>query len=122
MPIIHDDNVLRGPGVYDMKAGLVEMLFAIQAIRELELPVAVTPVCFINSDEEIGSRESGRYIHKLAKLADRCMVLEPSLVWMAKLRPLARELVDSSSRLKAGRRMPASTPLPGPAPFWNCLM
>jgi glutamate carboxypeptidase len=62
-----------------MKAGLVEMLFAIQAIRDLELPVSVTPVCFINSDEEIGSRESGRYIHRLAKLADRCMVLEPSL-------------------------------------------
>jgi glutamate carboxypeptidase len=79
MPVVQQDNVLRGPGVYDMKAGLVEMLFAIQAIRDLELPVTVTPVCFINSDEEIGSRESGRYIRRLAKLADRCMVLEPSL-------------------------------------------
>ncbi|MBT8146645.1 MAG: M20 family metallopeptidase [Gammaproteobacteria bacterium] len=79
MPIIHEQNMLRGPGVYDMKAGLVEMLFAIQAIGELELPVTVKPVCFINSDEEIGSRESGRYIHRLAQLADRCMVLEPSL-------------------------------------------
>jgi glutamate carboxypeptidase len=79
MPVVQQGNVLRGPGVYDMKAGLVEMLFAIQAIRDLELPVSVTPVCFINSDEEIGSRESGRYIHRLAKLADRCMVLEPSL-------------------------------------------
>ena len=79
MPIVHDDNKLRGPGVYDMKAGLVEMLYALQAIRELELPVAVKPVCFINSDEEIGSRESGRYIHRLAQLANRCMVLEPSL-------------------------------------------
>jgi len=79
MPITHDDNILRGPGVYDMKAGLVEMLFAIQAIRELGLAMALNPVCFINSDEEIGSRESGRYIHRLARLADRCMVLEPSL-------------------------------------------
>jgi len=79
MPIVNDNNMLHGPGVYDMKAGLVEMLFALQTIRELELPVTVTPVCFINSDEEIGSRESGRYIHRLAKLADRCMVLEPSL-------------------------------------------
>jgi glutamate carboxypeptidase len=62
-----------------MKAGLVEMLFALQALRELGLEAPVTPVCFINSDEEIGSRESTRYLRRLARLADRCMVLEPSL-------------------------------------------
>jgi len=79
MPVVYQDNILRGPGVYDMKAGLVEMLFALQAIHELELQAPLTPVCFINSDEEIGSRESTRYLRRLARLADRCMVLEPSL-------------------------------------------
>jgi glutamate carboxypeptidase len=40
---------------------------------------SVTPLVFCNSDEEIGSRESGRYIRVLARLADRALVLEPSL-------------------------------------------
>ncbi len=79
MPLVHEGNVIRGPGIYDMKAGLVEMLFALQTIRDLELVPSVVPLCFINSDEEIGSRESTRYVRVLARLVDRCMVLEPSL-------------------------------------------
>ncbi len=79
MPLVHEENVLRGPGVYDMKAGLVEMIFALKALAELGLEPEVTPLCFINSDEEIGSRESTRYVRALAQCVDRCMVLEPSL-------------------------------------------
>jgi len=79
MPLECDGNVIRGPGIYDMKAGLVEMLFALQAIRELALQPGVVPLCFINSDEEIGSRESTRYVRALAQRVDRCMILEPSL-------------------------------------------
>ena len=79
MPLVREDNRLRGPGVYDMKAGLVEMIFALGALDSLGLEPEVTPLCFINSDEEIGSRESTRYVRALAQTVDRCMVLEPSL-------------------------------------------
>jgi glutamate carboxypeptidase len=79
MPLVREDNRLRGPGVYDMKAGLVEMVFALRAIEALGLEPEVAPLCFINSDEEIGSRESTRYVRALAQRVDRCMVLEPSL-------------------------------------------
>ena len=57
MPLAREENRLRGPGVYDMKAGLVEMVFALRAIETLGLEPEVAPLCFINSDEEIGSRE-----------------------------------------------------------------
>ena len=79
MPLLREDNRLCGPGVYDMKAGLVEMIFALRALVSLGLEPEVAPLCFINSDEEIGSRESTRYVRALARCVDRCMVLEPSL-------------------------------------------
>ena len=44
------------------------------------------PVVFINSDEEIGSRESTRHIRRLARIADRAFVLEPSLGLDGKLK------------------------------------
>src|SRR5215510_1382454 len=79
MPLAVGEGRMRGPGVYDMKAGLVQMLYALQALQALHLEPAVTPLVFINSDEEIGSSESTRYIRRLARLADRAFVLEPSL-------------------------------------------
>jgi len=79
MPLVCEDGMLRGPGVYDMKAGLVEMVFALRTIAALDLQPQVVPLCFVNSDEEIGSRESTRYVRALARCVDRCMVMEPSL-------------------------------------------
>lgn len=70
---------MRGPGVYDMKAGLVQLLFALRALQALELSPSVVPVLFVNSDEEIGSRESTPHIRRLARCANRVFVLEPSL-------------------------------------------
>ena len=79
MPLERRGNQIHGPGIYDMKAGLVEMIFALKAMAGLELEPAVVPIAFINSDEEIGSRESTRYVRALARNADRALVLEPSL-------------------------------------------
>ena len=79
MPLRIEAGTLAGPGVYDMKAGLVEMIYALRTIESLDLQPSVAPLCFINSDEEIGSRESTRYVRALAQCVDRCMVLEPSL-------------------------------------------
>lgn len=79
MPLVEDGNRLRGPGVYDMKAGLVQMAFALRCLKELDVSWPVQPVVVVNSDEEIGSGETRPTIERIARLADRALVLEPSL-------------------------------------------
>jgi len=78
-PFRVDGNIVHGPGSFDMKGGLAQLVVALQAIRDLELPTPVRPIIFVNADEEIGSRTSTRYIRWLAKHADRALVLEPAL-------------------------------------------
>ena len=86
MPVVVEENVVRGPGVYDMKGGLVQMLYALQAVQQLGLCVEVRPLVFINSDEEIGSIESMPHIEQLAQEVNRTFVLEPSLGEKGKLK------------------------------------
>lgn len=51
-------DAVRGPGVIDMKGGLVVALFAIQALRDSGCLEGL-PLCFVlNADEEIGSPRS----------------------------------------------------------------
>lgn len=79
MPVGVQNGRLRGPGVYDMKGGLVQAIFAVRALGELGIRSPIAPVFFINSDEEIGSRESFAHITRLARISDRAYVMEPSL-------------------------------------------
>lgn len=79
MKLHTSDGKMSGPGVYDMKAGITQILFAIQTIQNLNLDLSVTPVVLINSDEEIGSKESGKAIGRLSKIANRAYILEPPL-------------------------------------------
>ena len=72
-----------GPGVADMKSGLLAGLYGLLALRALgeSLPAgAAMPfeqVVFVaNPDEEIGSPVSGPVIRSLAREADVCFVLE----------------------------------------------
>jgi glutamate carboxypeptidase len=86
MPVTRSEGMLRGPGAYDMKAGLVQMLEALEILHAFEIHPPLAPVVFINSDEEIGSRDSTRHIRRLARVAERAMVLEPSLGLDGKLK------------------------------------
>lgn len=65
-----------GPGVTDMKGGLLAGLYAIAALRQTAgLPLARL-VFVANPDEEIGSPASTPHIRRLAADADACLVLE----------------------------------------------
>jgi glutamate carboxypeptidase len=90
MPVHIDDEVMRGPGVFDMKAGLAQTVFALRALRELGLEPEVVPLMFVNSDEEIGSHESAPRIVHLARQAERVYVMEPALGPDGKLKTARR--------------------------------
>lgn len=86
MPVRIEDGRMAGPGVYDMKAGLTQMIFSLKAIRAVGRQPAITPTVFVNSDEEEGSAESAPHIRRLAAEMERVFVLEPSLGRSGKLK------------------------------------
>jgi glutamate carboxypeptidase len=94
MPVRTRDGLLFGPGVFDMKGGLVQMLFALRALAELDIAPWCGPLALINADEEIGSVDSRAHIERLARGAARAYVLEPSFGPAGKLKT-ARKGVGS---------------------------
>jgi glutamate carboxypeptidase len=78
MPFAVHDGVATGPGVFDMKGGLVQGFWAVRALREVA-GVQRSLVFVCNSDEEVGSPTSRALIEEEARTADTVLVLEPSL-------------------------------------------
>ena len=76
MPWREQDGRFYGPGVYDMKGGVVMALAAISALAELKLSRPVT--LLLNSEEEIGSPISRPITEKLALESVAVFVLEPA--------------------------------------------
>lgn len=81
MPVELEDgaSIVRGPGVFDMKAGIVQMVYALEALSVLGLEPTVAPTIFLNSDEEIGSPHSRDHVARLSRSSSRVLVLEPAL-------------------------------------------
>jgi glutamate carboxypeptidase len=99
-PVDIRDGRMTGPGVYDMKAGLTQIIFALRALRDLGVSPAHQPVVFINSDEEIGSRESKEHIWRLAQEVDRALIMEPSLGPSGKLKTARKGVGRFTLRVK----------------------
>src|SRR6266481_827165 len=67
-----------GPGTFDMKAGIVQALFAMQALRQSKISLRKRLVFLWTSDEEIGSEASRKFFEAEARRSDAVFVLEPS--------------------------------------------
>lgn len=72
-PFVVEDGVLRGPGCFDMKTGLVMAFHAIAA-----LPSASGVTLLVTGDEELGSPSSRALIEEEAAGCSAALVLEAS--------------------------------------------
>jgi len=78
MPFRLSAGKAYGPGTFDMKAGIVQALFALQALQQTQTPLRKRIVFLWTSDEEIGSESSRKLIELEARRSDAVFVLEPS--------------------------------------------
>lgn len=72
-------DILNGPGVADMKGGLVVMLWALKAFEQLPQAAKLGWEVILTSDEEIGSPGSAEIIESRAKKHKVGLIFEPSM-------------------------------------------
>lgn len=75
-PFRRDEKRAYGPGVNDMKGGLLFALYAARAITESKAPGSFC-IAF-NSEEEIGSRRARPWLEELARQSRTALILEPA--------------------------------------------
>ncbi|MEJ6626755.1 MAG: M20/M25/M40 family metallo-hydrolase [Actinomycetes bacterium] len=68
-------DIAKGPGIFDMKAGFLQAIYAVKEIPDAELKVAI----IATTDEELGSQSSRALIERVSKSASAVLVLEASL-------------------------------------------
>ena len=94
MPFRIEKGRLWGPGVLDMKSGIAFFIFAMRALRELNIPVARKVVMQINSDEEVGSETSRPLTEAAANESVAVLVLEPGTGLEGKLKTARKGVGD----------------------------
>ena len=85
---------LWGPGVLDMKAGIVFFLFAVRALRELDIAAGSKVLLQLNPDEEVGSDASRALTEKNAARSKAVLVLEPGTGLTGKLKTARKGVGD----------------------------
>jgi len=90
LPFKIEGNKVYGPGILDMKGGLVQAIWALKAINDLKIKLTKKVVFLCTSDEEIGSPTSRKIIEKEAKSSNYALVTEPP--------------VSGTGALKTGRK------------------
>jgi glutamate carboxypeptidase len=102
MPFRVSAGKVYGPGTFDMKAGIVQALFALQALHQTKTLLHKRLVFLWTSDEEIGSESSRKLLETEARRSDAVFVLEPSFGLRGLLKT-ARKGVGQAELIVHGR-------------------
>lgn len=94
VPLVDEGDIIKGPGIFDMKTGLVSFMWVIKCIKDLDLPCDKSFVLFSNSDEEIGSAASRPLYLQGLEAYRAALVGEPAQgAYIKTLRKGATELI-----------------------------
>jgi glutamate carboxypeptidase len=100
MPFRKSNGRLWGPGVLDMKSGLVFFLYAMRALYELDVPVRRQIALLVVSDEEVGSVTSRALTEAEAKRSDCVLVVEPGTGLAGKLKTARKGIGNYRIRIE----------------------
>ncbi|MCX7117234.1 MAG: hydrolase [Legionellales bacterium] len=75
---VHENQII-GPGVADMKGGLIVMLYALKAFETTPFASLIGWDVFLNADEELGSPSSGPLLNQLSTQYETALVFEPAM-------------------------------------------
>ncbi|MGK0445976.1 MAG: glutamate carboxypeptidase, partial [Bermanella sp.] len=78
-PRIVDESTIHGPGVADMKGGILVMLNALRAFERAQTSNQLGWRVILNADEETGSHGSAELLRFAAKSAHAGLIYEPAL-------------------------------------------
>lgn len=78
MPWREHKGRLHGPGVFDMKSGIAQIIFALHALRDVKGGFSRPVSVWLVSDEEEGSDSSRAITEKLAAKCEAVLVCEPA--------------------------------------------
>lgn len=73
------EGAVHGPGIFDMKSGIVIAVQALNAIRSLSLQTKRPVTLLLTCDEEIGSKTSRSLVEEEARRSAAALVLEPPI-------------------------------------------
>jgi len=102
-----------GPGIYDMKAGVVISLFALSHLIRQGWPLKKRVVALFTSDEEVGSPISRPIIESEALLSTAVLVLEPAMAVSGALKTARKGVGDFHIRVEGVASHSGSAPEKG---------
>lgn len=89
-----------GPGVLDMKAGIVMMMFALRALRSTGRSDHRPVVVLLDTDEEVGSETGRPIVESTAKGCEAVLVLEPAQGVQGHLKTSRKGVGDYTIRVR----------------------